>query len=216
MATKTADQEVQEIRALIKEVVALQKENELRFKETDSKFKETELRFKETDSKFKETDSKFKETDSRFKETDKKIKEAFDLFTGQWGKLIESLVEGDIVNLLQRRGLAVHDTSTRRKGNHNGENFEFDIIVHNGDSIVIVEVKTTLRVKHVKEFVKKLKKASIWLDEYRNYKILGAVAFLKAEENSDSFAGSEELFVIRATGNSAMIVNPEGFVPRVF
>jgi len=209
MATKTAEQEIQEIRELIKEVVALQKE-------TDSKFKETYIMFKETDSKFKETDSKFKETDSKFKETDKKIKEAFDLFTGQWGKLIESLVEGDIVKLLRERGLSVHDTSTRRKGNHNGENFEFDIIVHNGDSIVVVEVKTTLRVKHVKEFVKKLKKASTWMDEYRNYKVLGAVAYLKAEENSDAFAESENLFVIRATGNSASIVNPEGFEPRIF
>jgi Holliday junction resolvase-like predicted endonuclease len=195
MATQSAEQEIQEIRTLLKEVILLQKE---------------------TDFKFKETDLKFKETDLKFKETDQKIKEAFDLFTGQWGKLIESLVEGDIVNLLQKRGLSVHDTSTRRKGNHKGENFEFDIIVHNGDSIVIVEVKTTLRVKHVKEFVKKLKKASTWMDEYKNYKVYGAVAFLKAEENSDAFAESESLFVIRATGNSSSIMNQADFTPKIF
>ena len=195
LATLTSEQKIQNIWAILKEVAISQKE---------------------TAERFKETDSKFKETDSKFKETDQKIKEAFDLFTGQWGKLIESLVEGDIVNLLQKRGLSVHDTSTRRKGNHNGENFEFDIIVHNGDSIVVVEVKTTLRVKHVKEFVKKLKKASTWMDEYKNYKVYGAVAYLKAEENSDAFAESENLFVIRATGNSAAIINPEGFAPRAF
>ncbi|MBP6445942.1 MAG: hypothetical protein KA341_04005, partial [Saprospiraceae bacterium] len=79
--------EIQEIKQLLKELVLSQKE-------TDNKFKET-------DSKFKETDSRFKETDIKFKETDKRIKAAFDLFEGQWGKLMESLVEGDLIKLLQ-------------------------------------------------------------------------------------------------------------------
>lgn len=35
--------------------------------------------------------------DTKFKETDKRIKEGFELFEGQWGKLIESLVEGDLI-----------------------------------------------------------------------------------------------------------------------
>ena len=63
--------EIAEIRQLLKELVISQKE---------------------TDAKFKETDSKFKETDAKFQETNKKVKEAFDLFTSQWGRLMESLV----------------------------------------------------------------------------------------------------------------------------
>ncbi|MDX1907341.1 MAG: hypothetical protein SF053_09935, partial [Bacteroidia bacterium] len=104
----------------------------------------------------KETDAKFKETDAKFKETDKRIKEAFELFEGQWGKLIESLVEGDLVNLLRGRGIDIHRTTQRVHGNYQGTNYEFDIIAHDGDAIVVVEVKTTLRVQHVKQFVKKL------------------------------------------------------------
>ncbi len=131
------------------------------FKDTDAKFKETDAMFKETDAKFKETDAQFKDTDAKFKETDKKINEANALFTSQWGKLIESLVKGDLVNILKNRGIDVHDTSERRKGNHEGENYEFDIIAHNGSEIVIVEVKTTLKVSDVKNFVSKLKNAKI-------------------------------------------------------
>ncbi|MBK7635705.1 MAG: hypothetical protein IPJ13_16580 [Saprospiraceae bacterium] len=74
--------EIQEIKQLLKELVLSQKE---------------------TDNKFKETDSRFKETDIKFKETDKRIKAAFDLFEGQWGKLMESLVEGDLIKLLQAK-----------------------------------------------------------------------------------------------------------------
>lgn len=171
---------------------------------------------KETDAKFKETDAKFKETDAKFKETDARIKQAFDLFESQWGKLMESLVEGDLIRILNDRNILVHDTYLRRKGTHRGEQFEFDIIAHNGNEIVIVEVKTTLRVSHVKSFLAKLKKASTYLDEYAHYHIYGAVAFLRADEASNLMAQNEGLLVIRATGNSAAIVNSPDFVPKKF
>jgi len=129
---------------------------------------------------------------------------------------VESLVEGDIIKLFKEKGLNVHDTSLRRKGNHNRQNFEFDIIVHNGDSIVIVEVKTTLRVKYVQQFLKKLSHAREGIEEYKNHKVYGAVAFLKAEEASDIFAENQSLIVIRATGNSAAIINADGFEPAIF
>ena len=164
----------------------------------------------------KKTDAKFKETDTKFKETDKKIKEAFALFEGQWGKLMESLVEGDLICILQERGIKVRYTSTRRKGSYEGEQYEFDIIAHNGNEIVVVEVKTTLRVKHVKQHVKRLQKVKTWLPEYKNYQVYGAVAFLRAEEESDLYAEKQQLFVIRATGDSAAIVNKEGFIPKIF
>ncbi len=88
-----------------------------------------------------------------------------DLFEGQWGKLMESLVEGDLVRLLDKRGIQVNDTSTRRKGSRNGEHYEFDIIAHNGEEIVIVEVKTTLQVGPVKKFIKRLHRAKDYLPE---------------------------------------------------
>lgn len=212
-----------EIKAILKELVKSQAETNLKFQETDAKFKETDAKFKETDAKFKETDAKFqemterfKETDVKFKETDLQIKRAFALFEGQWGKLIESLVEGDLIGLLQQRGVEVHHTMQRVKGNRNGQNFEFDIIAHNGKEIVIVEVKTTLRVKQVQHFIEKLRYARQWLNEYQDYKVYGAIAFLRAEEGSDVYAENEQLFVIKATGKSATIINKENFTPKFF
>ena len=218
---------IEQLQNMISDLILSQKETENLFKETAIQFKETDTRFKETEKilnqkyseiwdMFKDTDTKFKDTDAKFKETDKKINEANALFTSQWGKLIESLVKGDLVNILKNRGIDVHDTSERRKGNHEGENYEFDIIAHNGTEIVIVEVKTTLRVNDVKSFLSKLSKAKLWLAEYKNFKIYGAVAYLKAEEASDIMAINNGLFSIRATGNSAAITNSVDFVPITF
>lgn len=171
---------------------------------------------KETDAKFKETDTKFKETDAKFKETDQKIKEAFQLFTTQWGKLMESLVEGDLVNILQSRGFDVVDTVQNVKGQVKGRNYEYDIIAHNGNEIVVVEVKTTLRVKHVKRFINNLEIIKEQMPRYKGYRVIGAIAYLSEQEEAAKFALNQHLIVIRATGNSAAIMNPIGFKPRIF
>lgn len=177
---------------------------------------ETRKQFAETDRRYEETRQQFAETDARFKETDARIQRAFDLFEGQWGKLMESLVAGDLVRILNERGIRVESTSTRRKGRHAGEQYEFDIIAHNGAEVVVVEVKTTLRVKHVAKHIDRLRKVKTWLPEYKNFKIYGAVAYLSAEEESEVYAERQKLFVIRATGDSAAIINASGFKPKAF
>ncbi|MCF8365538.1 MAG: hypothetical protein K9H16_07145 [Bacteroidales bacterium] len=199
-----------------KETREMFKETDEKFKETDEKFKETDERFKETDEKFKETDEKFKETDRKFKETDKRVKELSALFTSQWGKLVESLVEGDLIKLLNETGIQVERTIQRIKGNHKGQNFEYDIIAVNGAEIVIVEVKTTLRPQDVTDFHEKLWKSKVYMPEYADKLIYGGMAFIMAEGASDRMAEKQGFFVIKATGNSSSIVNQSGFKPKPF
>jgi len=165
---------------------------------------------------FIETDKQFKETDKQFKETDKKIKALYELFTSQWGKLIESLVEGDLIKLLNQRGIPVHETYERVHGNHNGTNYEFDIIAENGEEVVVVEVKTTLRPKDVEHFLDRLNNIKTWRKKYASNKIYGAMAFLRADGSSQAMAQNKGLFVIKATGSSASIINPDDFEPRKY
>ena len=182
-------------------------------------FEQVWLMFQETDKKFQETDKmlseKFQETDKmlseKFQETDKKIKELSNLFTTQWGKLVESLVEGDLVKLLNEKGITVESTIQRRKGSRDGNSFEFDIIAVNGTEIVIVEVKTTLRPNDVKNFLKKLKLSKEFMPEYKESIVYGAVAFIAADAGSEKMAENKGLLVIKATGNSSSIINKVDF-----
>jgi len=79
-----------------------------------------------------------------------------------------------------------------------------------------VEVKTTLRVRPVEQFIERLQRAKRYLPEYSAYMVFGAVAYLRAEQGSDRYAQNQGLFVIRATGDSAAVFNPAGFEPRKF
>nr|VFJ58636.1 MAG: hypothetical protein BECKFM1743C_GA0114222_102304 [Candidatus Kentron sp. FM]VFJ59526.1 MAG: hypothetical protein BECKFM1743A_GA0114220_102394 [Candidatus Kentron sp. FM]VFK12113.1 MAG: hypothetical protein BECKFM1743B_GA0114221_102244 [Candidatus Kentron sp. FM] len=188
---------------------------------------ETARQMRETDRKMQETDRQLKETDriiqenaqqmtQQMKETDRRLKKAEDLFTSQWGRLVESLVEGALVPLFQEYGISIQRTSPRTKGCYQGENYEFDILVVNGSELVIVEVKTTLRPRDVRKFIGKLDNAKTWMSEYASKTIYGAMAFLQADAEADKMAENQRLFVIRATGDSASIVNREGFRARTW
>jgi hypothetical protein len=185
----------------------------LMFQETDRQQKETSRQLKETDRILTE---KFQETDKQFKETDKRIRELDRLFTSQWGKLIESLVEGDLIKLLKERGIQVESIIPRRRGNKAGHNYEFDLIAINGIEMVIVEVKTTLRPQDVDDFHEKLWKAKTFMPEYKDWIIYGGVAFITADGSSDRMAQNQGFFVIKATGSSSSIVNEPGFKPKAF
>ena len=199
------------------EIKALFAETNRKFQETDrlltEKFQETDRQFKETDRKFQDTDRKFQDTDRKL---DKRFNELYGLFSSQWGRLVESLVEGDLVPILQRRGIEVEQTARRVKGSHEGLSYEFDIVARNGTEVVVVEVKTTLKPKHIHEFLDKMASFKTWVEEYAPNTIYGAVAFLQADAGAEQMAENKGLFVIRATGDSAAIVNKADFVPRTF
>ena len=191
--------------------------------QTDNKFDqiwtlmmENREQMKETDRRMAETDRKMAETDRQMKETDRRMKKLQYMFTGHWGKLMEALVEGDLVNLLQKEGIQVNRTFPNIKGEFQGQRWEIDIVAVNGQEAVVVEVKTTLTQKDVKQFIKLMKLFTVLNPEHKDKKIYGAVAFLKANNSADIYAEKQGLYVIKAVGSSSSIVNKKSFKPKTF
>ena len=199
-ATLDRISEIQEKAAL--EMEEMRKQEQRRQEQEERRQKTAALEIKKIREQMKDTDRRLKKTD--------------ELFNTQWGKLMESLVEGDLVPLLQKRNIPVTHTLTGLKGRHNGEHVEYDILAENGEEVVVVEVKTTLRPEDVTHFLEQLGKFTTYRPLYKARKIHGAVAFLKADKSVQVHAERQGLFVIRATGSSASIVNDTEFVPRVF
>ena len=210
----------QEIWAILREDSAMQQETARRMQETDRRQQETARRQQETDRQMQETDRRLQETDQLLTRQARAAKQRMDkleeLFNGQWGKLMESLVEGDLVGLLQQRGIVVQHTVTNPRQNYGERRWEFDIVAINGEEIVVVEVKTTLRVPDIDRFIGRLNEFPDLMPEYAGRRIYGAVAYLTAHQQSDVRAERLGLFVIRATGSSASITNRAEFTPRTF
>ena len=218
------------------DILNLFQETDRKFQETDRKFQESwaktqenwtnaERRFQETERLLKEQSQETErllkeqsqETERKFQATDRKLNQLERLFTSQWGKLMESLVEGDLVDLLTQRGIPIADTTTRLKGKRaDGGNYEFDIIAHNGEEMVVVEVKTTLKPQDVEDFLERLRQMKQWIPRYAQNRIYGAVAWLTADAGAERMVENRGLFSIRATGHSASIQNAPSFTPRAW
>ena len=177
---------------------------------------EYERRRREDERRRAEADQDLAEMRRRGKEHDRRLRYLDNLFNGQWGKLIEALVDGDLVSLLQERGIDVDHTSTNLKLEFQGYRREVDIVAVNGSEVVAVEVKTTMKVADVDYFLEMLPVFKKLAPEYRDRTVYGAVAYLKADEKSEVYAERKGLFVIRATGSSASITNRDRFQPRAF
>ena len=59
-------------------------------------------------------------------------------------------------------------------------------------------------------------KAKLLLTEYQNYQVYGAMAYLQADAGAEIMAEKQGFFVIKATGNSASIINDVQFVPKIY
>ena len=203
-----AELTVQEIKDMMAETAKSQKEAERRGKEIDRRMQETDRQMKESQ----------KEAKRRGKEIDRRLKELQTLFTSNWGKLIESLVEGDLVKLLNKRGIAVDNILVRREAKDiQGKPMaEFDLIACNGTETVVIEVKTTLKVRDVDHFLNSMKLFRTAMPRFQNDIIYGGVAYIHVAEAADTYAQKKKIFVIKATGSSASITNAEDFKPQTF
>ena len=172
-------------------------------------------RQEDTARQMEETDRRMQETDRQMKETDRRLRRAEDMFTSQWGRLVESLVEGDLVKLLRKRGVEVEAVYSRLRLECGPHEREVDLLATNGEETVAVEVKTTLRPPDVDRFLGLLAHPPL-LRHVGHRRLYGAIAYLRQYQGTARYAERKGLFVIRATGNSASIVNPPEFQPRGF
>lgn len=170
--------------------------------------------FKETDAQFKKSRA---ELDQRFKETDQKINQLFGLFTSQWGKMMEALVQPAALRLFQERGIQVKYIFPRAKSQLNGHTMEVDLLLENSTEAIVIEVKSTLRVSDVKDFLDDLAEFFDFFPRYRTYRVYAGVAGLDIVEDADRYAYRQGLFVLNMTGEGVVqIKNDATFLPKNF
>ncbi len=217
----TTEDKIREYRAQFEEsmaaIAAYQKQAEVDMAELRASTKEIKELHKEIAAEQKKTDEQQKKTDEQLKKMGFKVSE----LNTNWGRFVESLVEGDLANLLNQRGVEVDGTFTNAKmsyqlGDGTCRKREFDIVATNGHEVVVVEVKTTLRPEDVDRFVDTMRDIALFFPKYAMNAVYGAVAYIGCESDADECAEEHGLFVIRATGDSASIVNAGDFEPEPF
>ena len=172
--------------------------------------------FKESDARH---DARQREVDIQIAKMSKEITKLTRKLSkeeGQWGKIAESLVGGQLINIMKERfAVVLDDVSLRMKGEYNDKPWEIDVIGVNSNVVVIVEVKTTLDTSHIKEFIHStVNRFPKLVKRHRKSKIYAGVAYVKTSSNEDKvikYAEDNGLFVIRVINNTNKIVNSPNF-----
>ncbi len=191
------------------------KELEEKMRETDKKIKELVKSQEETDKKMRELMESQKKTDYQIKAVTKAISE----LNGVWKRFSEKIVFDNIENTLNALGFKEFVISRNLKREHNSKQMEIDILAVGEDYVLVMEVKTTLKVEHVRRFVKKLKKKFLdFFPEFKGrYKVYGVVIGINFQEGVDEFAIKNGLLVFRYKDKGEVeVLNPEGFNLRDF
>jgi tetratricopeptide (TPR) repeat protein len=92
---------------------------------------------------------------------------------------------------------------------------EYDIVLCDGDTVVIVEIKIVFRQEQVDKFMRKLSEAAN--EKYKGKKIIGAVAGIEIASEVKNYALARGIYVIEQAGEDIKIDTLDGkFKPRIW
>ena len=186
------------------------------FQETDRKFQETALQFKETDRRMQETDRKIQEVIEENRRINRQVSKQISELGGAWGRFVEDLVAPACERLFLERGIPVDQVSQRTKRHHAGDTLEIDVLVVNRGHVLAVEVKSSLSVNDVKDFIADLERFTTFFPEYAGMQLYGAVAGIGIESGADRYAYRQGLFVMTQSGDSVTLLNDQHFQPKAW
>jgi len=189
------------------EIEALRAETYQSFEKTNQQIEETSRFVKETSRFVKETSRIMKEQNN---ETSQKIKELAKLVGGISNSNGE-MAEEYFYNAFFRDKTFVNEHFDKVRKNlsyNNGDmRAEFDIVLFNGKSVAIIEVKYYAKPEHIEieKLISRVEVFKILFPEYRNHKIylgVAAMAFRKGLAKELHQAG---IATIRAVGKKMVV-----------
>ena len=154
-----------------------------------------------------------------FRETDRNLQEAARVVSnlgGQWGLFLAYQVAPACERVFSERGIPVQMVSQRVKKRRGGDTLEIDVLVVNAGHVVVVEVKASLGVADVREFLDELGQFRDFFPEYADWQVHGAVAGMRIEDGADRYAYRQGLFVLAQTGDTVKILNDANFQPKIW
>jgi hypothetical protein len=175
------------------------------------------LSFEKVWAMFQEVAQQQKETDRQFKETQREISRMSMMFTSNWGKLMEALIEPSALKLFKSRGIDIQRSYSNVKVESKTLEAEFDIVLANGTEVVVIEVKTTFSTSYVDEFYEKMLRFKEYFPDFSSKTVYAAVAGIKYDQGSDKYALKKGFFIIKSSGEGLLkIANTKSFKPNTF
>ena len=171
----------------------------------------------------KKTDEQLKKTDEQLKKTDEQIKNLgreIGSLTDGWGRFVEGLVEPSVPVVLSRFGIRIRNIYQRARSRIDGREMEIDLLClgrrYRYRVLVAVEVKSSLTVRDVRDHLKRLDQFFDFFSDYKGWDLIGVVAGIRVSRQAIALAEKEGLYILSPSGETMVVLNREGFQPRIW
>jgi len=187
---------------------------EAQFAETDAKF---DKRLAETDAKlnkfFAETNAQLARTDAQLAKTDAQLKKLSDMVGGtvnNQGQAVEEFFYRSLAKQLRVSDMKFDVIYRNLTGHIKGLQDEFDIVLANGDTLALFEVKTKAHISLVDTMLqRKIPNLRKVLPNFKNYKIYAGIASLVTYDELIEEVKKHGLFLLTQHGRHLEVVNEE-------
>ena len=168
---------------------------------------------KETNKQMKETDERQKETDKQMKETDRQIKELKEMIGGMGnsnGMFAEEFFFNAIDNGDKKLFGEQFDnciSSSKRYNKGNRLRSERDVLLINGNSVAIIEVKYKARKEDIQKLIEKLPVFKMLYPEYKSHRIYLGLAAMAFEKDVEEDTIKEGIAIVKQVGDTVFVCN---------
>lgn len=202
------------------------KENGRRIDERDERFRKKQAKWeaerKERDERWaaelEKDRAEFKERMDKISEdTNKAIKDMKNVFTTQWGRLVEALSKPAALALFKKEGIEIDRVfEDVRKIKKDGQYvMEIDVALCDTTTAVIVEVKSYCDNHDINHFLSQMEHCKEWYPDFADKKLLVAVAAISYAPGTEVYAQRLGLYVLKLTGEETFTMevpqNPLAF-----
>jgi predicted nuclease with TOPRIM domain len=186
-----------------------------RFSERIDRFsEENERGFRELRERVDKTSEEVAKTSEEIR----KLKTEISRLTGSWGEFVEGMIEPSSIKFMEEKGFKVVQVHQEAKVSRNGMNAEYDLYLvcekpnknnKKEKVILLVSAKTKVSSKDVDELLEDMKNFFFFLEEYKGYKLMGAIAGIRFGKGADIYALRSGLIVMKPAGEVMQIQEPK-------
>lgn len=183
------------------------KESGRRIEERDERFRKEQA---EREAEREKDRAEFKERmDKISMDTNKAIKDMKNVFTTQWGRLVEALCKPAAYSLFKKEGIEIDRVYEGiHKAKANGQDvMEIDVALCDTSVAVIVEVMTRCGRRDIDYFLSQMKHCKEWYPDFANKELRVAVAAIKYDEGADTYAQERGLYVLKLSGEETFTMD---------
>ncbi len=158
---------------------------------------------RETSELMRETREQMKETDERMRKTDEKLERIgihLGNITANQGDVAEEFFFNSLVKDMRLGSIRFEDVMKNSSKQRGKIQEEYDLILTNGDSLAIIEVKYKVHQNDLAKLDRKMQNFKKLFPIYQNFKQYGAIASFHINDDAKREALERGYFVLQRQG----------------